>query len=535
MVAGDRSLTDILDALCKLVEATASGCYCSVLLVDPHGTHLQHAAAPSLPARFNESLHGLPLNVESGPCAMAAYLNEQVIAPNIILETRWESYAWRSLALADGLKACWSTPISSTGGKVLGIFAIYYTEPKAPTAQHQALIDRFTHIASIAIERAQNEAALKRSEAFLSQDQHLSSTGSFSWRVATEEIKWSEEVYRLFELDRAAPVTNELIFSRIHPEDFPFIRERMDRARGGEGVNFEYDHRLLMPDGSVKYVTMACRATRDQDGQLDYIAAVQDVTQRRLAEEALSKARSELAHVARVTTLGVLTASITHEVSQPLSGIVTNADTCLHMLTADPPNVTGALETVRRTIRDGQRASEVIKRLRALFSKKEATSEPVDLNEATREVIALSLSELKRSRVIVQPEFSEELPPVAGDRVQLQQVILNLLLNASDAMRGVDDRPRQLVIRTERGEGDCVRMTVKDTGVGVEPQCIDKLFDAFYTTKNGGMGIGLSVSRSIIENHRGRLWASPNDGPGATFSFAIPQLSPTATGATRSL
>ena len=304
----------------------------------------------------------------------------------------------------------------------------------------------------------------------------------------------------------------------------------IDRARR-DGSDFEYEHRLQMPDRSVKYLHVVAHATRDQDGRLEYIGAVQDVTERRLSEEALGKVRSELAHVARVTSLGALTASIAHEVNQPLSGIITNASTCLRMLAADPPNVDGARETARRTIRDGNRASDVITRLRALFSKKNATTESVDLNEATREVIALSLSELQRSRVILRPELADDLPPVTGDRVQLQQVILNLLLNASDAMSGVDDRPRQLVIRTERDEGDRVRLTVQDAGVGFEPQSVDRLFEAFYTTKSGGMGIGLSVSRSIIESHHGRLWAAPNDGPGATFSFSIPRRPEGVTGA----
>jgi signal transduction histidine kinase len=193
------------------------------------------------------------------------------------------------------------------------------------------------------------------------------------------------------------------------------------------------------------------------------------------------------------------------------------------MLDADPPNVDGARETARRTIRDGHRASDVIARLRALFSKKEFTLESLDLNEATREVIALSMSDLKRNRVVLQSELADDLPAITGDRIQLQQVILNLLRNASDAMAGVDDRPRQLLIRTEREDGDRVRLTVRDAGVGFDPQSMDKLFDAFRTTKSDGMGIGLSVSRSIVERHQGRLWAQPNDGPGATFSFSIPR------------
>jgi C4-dicarboxylate-specific signal transduction histidine kinase len=255
---------------------------------------------------------------------------------------------------------------------------------------------------------------------------------------------------------------------------------------------------------------------------MEYIGAVQDVTARRLSEQALERARSDLAHVARVATLGALTASIAHEVNQPLSGIITNAGTCLRMLDASPPDVDGARETARRTIRDGNRASDVITRLRFLFSKKEFHLEPLDLNEATREVIALSLSELQRNRVIVQSELADDLPPITGDRVQLQQVLVNLLRNASDAMAGVDDRPRQLLITTETEGRDHVRVTVRDAGVGIERQGMDKLFDAFYTTKSDGMGIGLSVSRSIVERHRGRLWVEPNDGPGATFAFSIP-------------
>jgi signal transduction histidine kinase len=217
-----------------------------------------------------------------------------------------------------------------------------------------------------------------------------------------------------------------------------------------------------------------------------------------------------------------LTASVAHELNQPLSGIITNASTCLRMLGADPPNVDGACETARRTIRDGQRASEVIKRLRALFGKKDTTTEAVNLNEATQEVIALSLSELQRKRVLLRLDLADDLPPVTGDRVQLQQVILNLFLNASDAMSSVADRPRQLVIRTERTDDDQVRLSVQDAGVGFDPQNLERLFDAFFTTKSNGMGIGLSVSRSIIESHHGRLWAEAHDGPGATFAFVLP-------------
>jgi PAS domain S-box-containing protein len=374
------------------------------------------------------------------------------------------------------------------------------------------------------------EEDLRRSEAFLAEAQHLSSTGSFSWRVGADEITWSEQVYHIFELDAAVPMTPGLMRTRVHPEDIPLFDEVFDRARAA-GSDFEFEYRLLMPGHSIKYLHVIAHGTRNQDGELEYIGAVQDVTERRLSEEALGNLRFELAHVSRVATLGALTASIAHEVNQPLSGIITNASTCLRMLAAEPPNVDGARETARRTIRDGHRAADVITRLRALFGKKGAATEQVDLNEATREVIALSLSELRRNRVIPRLELTDGLPPVTGDRVQLQQVILNLLRNALDAMSGVEDCPTPLVIRTARDGDDRVRLSVQDAGVGFDPQAADRLFEAFYTTKDDGMGIGLSVSRSIIESHQGRLWATPNDGPGATFSFSIPHASEATTGA----
>jgi hypothetical protein len=370
-------------------------------------------------------------------------------------------------------------------------------------------------------DRKRAEAALRRSEAFLAQAQNLSSIGSFLWKVPSNELHWSEEVYRIYGFREALPITMELALSRTHPEDIALTSEIMDRARL-ERHDFSFEYRLKFRDGSVKYLHVVGRATHSEDGQLEYLGAIQDVTERRRSEEALGKVRSELAHVTRVMSLGALTASIAHEVNQPLAGIITNASTCLRMLAADPPNVEGALETARRTIRDGNRASDVIVRLRQLFAKTDAATDSVDLNEATREVITLSQSELQRSGVILRTELADDLPPVTGDRVQLQQVILNLLLNASDAMNGIDCRPKRLLVTTGRDGDDGVRLSVQDSGVGINPEEVNKLFDAFYTTKSGGMGIGLSVSSSIIESHRGRLWAASNDGPGATFSFSLP-------------
>jgi PAS domain S-box-containing protein len=248
---------------------------------------------------------------------------------------------------------------------------------------------------------------------------------------------------------------------------------------------------------------------------------IRDISEKKRYEAELRNTQAELARMMRVMTIGQLTASIAHEVSQPLSGIITNASTCFRMLKSDPPNIDGARETAQRTIRDGNRASEVITRLRTLFTKKQIEVAPLDLNEAAREVIALLSGELQRNNVILKQEFSDHLPAVHGDRVQLQQVILNLLRNASDAMSGIEDRPRQLVLRTDP-EGEHVRLSVQDSGVGFTLEVAEKMFESFYTTKSDGMGVGLSVSRSIIEANHGRLWATANDGPGATFAFSIP-------------
>jgi PAS domain S-box-containing protein len=368
-------------------------------------------------------------------------------------------------------------------------------------------------------DQKQADEKVRNSEAVLAESQRLSLTGSFTWRAVTDEITWSVQLSRIFEFDQAEPVTFERICTRVYAEDLPAFKEQIEQSRR-DGSDMEQEFRLQMPDRSLKYLHVVAHNRGDRD-QPDYVGAVQDVTQRRLSEEALTKARSELAHVVRVTSLGMMTASIAHEVNQPLSGIITNAGTCLRMLNADPPNFDGARETARRTIRDGNRASDVITRLRTLYSKKAPLLEQMDLNEAAREVIALLLSELQANGALLQPEFADRLPMVQGDRVQLQQVILNLVRNASDAMRDIEDRPRRLLIRTEQAGKDAC-FTVQDSGIGFDSAIGDRLFESFYTTKPEGMGIGLSVSRSIIEAHGGRMWAVANDGTGATFGFSLP-------------
>jgi PAS domain S-box-containing protein len=360
-----------------------------------------------------------------------------------------------------------------------------------------------------------------RHEAQLAHAQALSQTGSFSWKLDTDEITFSEELYRIFGFDRGAPVTLERIASRVDPDDHATLAARIHDARQADGAN-DYEIRLRMPDGGVRHLQTVSRTMRDPEGRLEVIGAVRDVTERKQSEQTLSRVRTELAHVTRVASLGALTASIAHEVNQPLAGILTNASTCLRMLAGDPPNLDGARSTAQRTIRDGNRASAVIQRLRALFARGQPEVDWFDLNDAAREVLALSSSELQRRRVVLHTDFTDDLPAVRGDRVQLQQVTLNLILNAADAVMGVVDRVRDVLVGTVADPDGGVRLWVRDAGVGFDAQDGERLFDAFYTTKTDGMGIGLTISRSVIESHGGRLWATPNDGPGATFSFWLP-------------
>jgi PAS domain S-box-containing protein len=369
-------------------------------------------------------------------------------------------------------------------------------------------------------EQKNAEVGLQRAYDSFSDAQRLSKTGNFVADLATDDHYWSEEALRIFEFKPGTKITLQRIREVIHPDDLASFESVIAGGVAEGGANFSF--RIITARGREKHLRGVAHAVEEVAGRPLLVGAIQDVTESVLAEEALNRARSELANISRVMAMSTLTAAIAHEVNQPLSGIVTNAGTCLRLLDATPPKIDLARETARRTIRDANRASEVVTRLRALFSKKEATYELFDLNDATKEVIALSASELRRNRVIPKLDLATDLAPVSGDRIQIQQVILNLVRNGSDAMSAVFSRPRVLLIKTERDQSSGVRLSVKDSGIGISAEIENKLFEAFYSTKDEGMGMGLSVSRSIIEIHRGRIWAIRNEGPGATFLFSIP-------------
>lgn len=364
-------------------------------------------------------------------------------------------------------------------------------------------------------------AELRRSQALLARAQQLSQTGSFAWEVSTGEVVWSEETFRILRYDRTTKPAVELALQRVHPEDLPFVKQTIERA-SKDGKDFEHECRLLMPDGSVKHVQVSAHVVRGDSSSIEFVGAVMDVTEHKQAEDALRKAQAELAHIARVMTMGELAASIAHEINQPLAAIVANGDACQAWLAGAAPNLDQARETVSLIVSDANRAADIIKRIRALVKKAETETVPLNINDAIREVVALAGAEARRNRVALRTELAEDLPPVVGDRVQLQQVIINLVMNGTEAMSSVADRPRELLVRSRRVESDRVLVAVQDVGIGIKPASLTKIFDTFYSTKPQGMGMGLAIARSIIENHGGRLWVLPNDGPGMTFQFALP-------------
>jgi two-component system, LuxR family, sensor kinase FixL len=328
-------------------------------------------------------------------------------------------------------------------------------------------------------------------------------------RGAAKLYGWTRE-------EAVGKVTHQLM-QTIFPAPLEEINAELLRTGRWEG---ELVH--TKRDGTQ--VTVASRWSIQQDEQGRPLATLEtnnDITERKQAEEALRKAQSELAHVTRVMTMGELTASIAHEVNQPLSGVVTNSNACLRWLAAPIPNLDEARQAVSRIIRDGNRASDIITRIRALVRKTDTEKDRLDINDAIQDVAALAQGEVRRNCVVLRTELAHDLPSVVGDRVQLQQVILNLVMNGVEAMPSVADRRRELLICSRQHESDKVLVAVQDSGIGLDPQSMERIFDAFYTTKSEGMGMGLAISRSIVENHGGRLWAVSNNGPGATFQFTL--------------
>ncbi|HTT22122.1 MAG TPA: ATP-binding protein [Candidatus Sulfotelmatobacter sp.] len=363
---------------------------------------------------------------------------------------------------------------------------------------------------------------LRRSKTYLAEAQKLSHTGSFGWKTSTGEITWSDETFRIFQLDWTTTPTVELILQRVHPEDVARVRQTIEHALLN-GKNFELEHRLLMPNGSVKHLHVVASSFSNHNGGVEFAGAVMDITERKRAEderERLRQAQADLAHVNRVSTMGELTASLAHEVNQPIAAAVTDANTCLRWLTRDQPDMEEARQAALRVVKDATRAAEIITRTRLLFRKVTPQSELVNVNEIIQEMIMLLHSEATRYSITIRTELAE-LPQVIGDRVQLQQVLMNLVANGIDAMKDVDGT-RELAIKSQKAEDGQLLISISDTGVGLPPRHLDQIFNAFFTTKPHGTGMGLRISRSIVESHGGRLWATDNSRRGASFYIALP-------------
>jgi len=375
-------------------------------------------------------------------------------------------------------------------------------------------------------ERKRAETALRQTEAYLEEAQRLSHTGSWAWNVARREnVHWSQEHYRLFGLDPESKSPSfETAFQRIHPEDRAMFNNAVDRAIR-ERSDFEVEFRIVLPDGSTRYIRSVGHPVFSASGELvEFVGTGIDITERRQAEkerERLRQVQADLAHINRATTMGELTASLAHDINQPITAAATDARTCLRWLAREQPDIGEARESAARMVNAVTRAADIISRLRQLFKKGAPQTDLVDVSEVIQEMVVLLRSEASRHSVSILTELSKDLPRVVADRVQLQQVLMNLMLNGIEAMQDAKTEG-QLTIRALMAEHGQLLISVADTGVGVSPEQADQIFNAFFSTKAQGTGMGLSISRSIVESHGGRLWATPNSGRGATFSFTLP-------------
>jgi len=371
-------------------------------------------------------------------------------------------------------------------------------------------------------ERKKAEEAFRRSEMYLAEAQRLSHTGSFGWDPASGEIYWSDETYRIFECEPTIEPTVQLVLDRTHPDDRMRLRQIIDCA-SIERSEFTAEHRLLMADGSVKYVRAVARPSAGEDTEsFVFVGAVMDITERKRAEEereGLRQLEADLAHINRVSMMGELAASLAHQIKQPLAAAAISVKACTQWLRRDAPDVTEASEAASATVAAVTRAGGIIDRVSSLYRRGTPERELVDLNEIVREMSVLLGDKANRNAVSIRTDLDPELPTTTADRVQLQQVLMNLMLNGVEAMQ---DAGGELTVASKRTENGQLLISVSDTGIGLSIDEAERIFEAFFTTKPRGSGMGLSISRRIIASHGGHLWESPNTGRGATFQFTLP-------------
>ncbi|MFL6590654.1 MAG: GAF domain-containing protein [Chthoniobacterales bacterium] len=700
MVASGAPVSDVLTSIVLLLEAHAEGMVCSILLLSPNGKHLEHGAAPSLPQVYVEAVNGAPVGPRNGSCGTAMFLKTQVVVTDVLTDPLWADY--RELAAISGFRSCWSTPILSAHGSVLGSFAMYGKETRAPNEDEKHLIEVATHITGIALERKRAEEALRHSDEQLNLLQTITmqvatakdlasalevvlhrvcektgwdfaqswfpsrdrsrlelgpawmGTGDSSqldkfrlaskalhfrlgdglpgrvwalkrpiWiedvtrdrdfpraEIATEsglkaalaipilagdeviaviefflrgvrpeeerlmsviaavaaqlglaiERKRAEEAVRerearislaaesgdvafwsfypgqnsawmnekgrrIYGFDPNLPLTRELLISRVHSEEAEAVKEVFDQVCVRFGT-FESEHRLVTPYGKTRSVIMRGRCLHDENGELIEIVGVTiDVTAQKQSELQLQVQREQLAHLNRVALMGEMTASIGHELNQPLAALANNAAAGLRFLERDALDPLVLRELLEDMIADSRRARDVVRGIRALALKDKSGRSTLNLNALIADTVRLVGTDITMRESSVRTELDDNLPQVEVAPVQIQQVLLNLIMNALDALESLPSSQRRIVITTKSDDvDDIAEVSVRDFGTGLPDESVDKVFDHFFSTKQTGMGMGLTIVRSIIEAHGGTITAGNAPGGGALFSFRLPAI-----------
>ena len=459
-------------------------------------------------------------------CETVMKTRKLLLVPNALVDEEWNANPDIKL----GMISYMGLPVAWPNGDIFGTICVLDSRQNEYGGSYRKLLFQCREMlqadlkslktrTELEFKVLERTAELRRSEAYLTEAQRLSRTGSFGWKVSSGEIFWSEESFSIFGYEKTRFPTFDMIIQRIHPEDLALVRSTLDdAARDGRDIDFE--NRLLMPDGSVKNIHVVAHMVRDGVGQQDFHGAVMDITAAKRAEEELHKTRSELAYVARVAALGELSAAIAHEVNQPLTGIVTRASAALRWLSRESPDIEKVRETLHQIVDAGHRASGVVATVRAMFKKDTLDNSPVDFNKLIRFAVGLVYIDLRKHSIESQLQLQEHVPPVMGSEAQLQQVILNLIMNAIEAMSSAE--PRVLTIKSESDGRNGLRVSVADTGSGIDPSHVHRIFDPMFTTKLNGMGMGLSICRSIIEDHDGKSLATAGASRGTIFQIELP-------------
>jgi PAS domain S-box-containing protein len=522
MIAADAALADILTSLVLLMEGQAEGLRCSILLLNRDGKHVRHGAAPNLSETYVKAVNGAPIGPRNGSCGTAMYTRRPVVVTNVMTDPLWADY--RDLAKICGLSACWSTPILSAQGDVLGSFAMYREENRGPLPEETRLTQIATHIAGIAIERQRQQEILREREARINLAAE-SADLAFWILYPGQNPAWMSEKGRLiYGFDSNLPLTCDLLLSRVHPDERADVKAAYDRACALSGT-FESEHRLLLPYGKTRWVIMRGRCLTDEEGNLlETIGVTLDVSAQKQADLQLQHQREEMAHRNRVSLMGEMTASFAHELNQPLTAIANNASAARRFI--ERGNIDPALlqQLLQDMVADSQRAGEVIRGIRSLVRKETSVHTLLDLNSVITETVRLVSTDVLSRESVVTTELDPQLPQVKATLVQIQQVLLNLIINALDAMEGLPPAERRIIISTRSDNGDVVEVSVRDFGTGLPKDQPDKVFDHFFSTKQKGMGMGLAIVRSIIEAHGGTIVGENASDRGASMIVRLPAV-----------